>query len=318
LRAIWRIGLQALLTLMALLLIHLAVTITLSLAFGAENSLPTSIINMILVLEMTAAVLLSVWISGKILDKRTFVEFGLKLDKDWWVDFGFGMGLGGLLILMVFLLELVLGWVEIESYFAVLDSDLPFGQAIVLSLIFFIAVGFYEELLSRAYHLTNLAEGLAAIRIPASGAILLAAVLSSMVFSLLHILNPNTSVLSSINIFIAGLFLAAGYLLTGRLAIPVGLHISWNFFQGNVFGFPVSGGDTFAATIFKIQQSGPEIWTGGEFGPEGGLLGTMIQFIGLALILFYHKTRYNRTSLDLSLADSPSPAPSAGDEKDQS
>ena len=80
--------------------------------------------------------------------------------------------------------------------------------------------------------------------------------------------------------------MGAGLILTGELAIPIGLHIFWNFFQGNIFGFPVSGVSYPAeiVSLIKINQSGPEMWTGGGFGPEAGLLGLFANLLGLLLI----------------------------------
>jgi len=98
------------------------------------------------------------------------------------------------------------------------------------------------------------------------------------------------------------------YALTGRLALPVGVHIAWNFFQGNVFGFPVSG-TTFPAetvTFFSIQQTGPELWTGGAFGPEGGLLGLFAIVAGILLILAWTRFRQGEIKLDTQLAQPPS------------
>ena len=78
------------------------------------------------------------------------------------------------------------------------------------------------------------------------------------------------------NIVAAGLMLGLPYLLTGKLGLSIGLHIGWNLFQGNVFGFPVSGFEPSGATVFAIEQAGPPILTGGAFGPEGGLLGLLV------------------------------------------
>ena len=89
----------------------------------------------------------------------------------------------------------------------------------------------------------------------------------------------------------AGLFLGLGFILTGELAIPIGLHMSWNFFQGSVFGFPVSGlklGDS----LITIQQGGPDFITGGTFGPEAGLIGLAAIILGgLMIVLWLRMTR---------------------------
>jgi phosphoglycolate phosphatase len=96
--------------------------------------------------------------------------------------------------------------------------------------------------------------------------------------------------------------LATSYLFTGQLAIPIGLHITWNLFQGSVFGFPVSGSRFSQASILEIKQFGPNIWTGGLFGPEGGLLGTAAILAGIFIILAWTKYRIGTLNLNRALA----------------
>jgi len=257
-------------------------------------------------LGILAAVLASVWLAGRLLDRRPFAAFGFHMSKNWWRDFGFGLLLGAVLMLLIFLVELAAGWVNIEGLLVTADPEAPFFLAFVLPLITFLAVGIYEELFSRGYQLRNMAEGLNWGGIGPRGAVLLATLLSSALFGLLHLGNPNASLVSSFNIFFAGaVVLAMGYLLTGELAIPIGVHITWNFFQGNVFGFPVSGGDFRSATVIGIRQGGPHLWTGGAFGPEAGLLGLGAMLLGGALIIAWVRWRYGKVGLRTALAEYP-------------
>jgi membrane protease YdiL (CAAX protease family) len=263
-------------------------------------------IMLLSVFLLTISITLSTLISVKFLDKRGFHEFGFQIGTAWWKDFKYGLLLGGGLIFMIFLIELLLGWIHVEDSFIVLSTNLPFVISILIPLIYYIAVGYYEELFSRGYQLTNLAEGLAGNRVSPTAAILVAVLISSIVFSFFHTNNPHSSLLSTINLCLAGFFLAAGYIFSGRLAMPIGLHISWNFFQGNVFGFPVSGTNTLFATFLKAKQSGPDLWTGGKFGPEGGLIGTAAILIGIGLIMYYYWHDKKRFSLFTELAQAPS------------
>jgi uncharacterized protein len=259
----------------------------------------------------------SVWLATRFLDRRPFVSLGLRLNRDWWLDLGFGMVLGALLMVGIFLTEWAAGWVTITGTLQTAKPSQPFGLVILFPILLFVAVGVGEELLSRGYQLKNMAEGLNFSVIGARVSVLLALFLSSSVFGLLHVLNPNTTAISTINIAVAGLLLGAGYVLTGQLAISIGLHITWNFFQGNVFGFPVSGLDLVSTTFIATEQSGPRLWTGGAFGPEGGLLDPVASFVGIVLIVLWVRRRYGKVSLDTSLAMPPAPSlPSEGQQEE--
>lgn len=242
------------------------------------------------------------YVAGRWLDKRPFYDFGFHLDRSWWVDLGFGLALGGLLMVGIFLTELALGWVTVTETFRA-EPGLPFGRAILFPLAAFLMVGFYEELLSRGYQLKNLAEGLNFPWLGPRNAVLAAWLLTSLVFGALHAGNPNATWISTVNISVAGLFLGLGMLLTGELAIPIGVHITWNFFQGNVFGFPVSGTRLSQATVFAIQQQGPELWTGGAFGPEAGLIGLVAIGVGSGLTLLWVRWRRGRVGVAGKLAE---------------
>jgi hypothetical protein len=97
-----------------------------------------------------------------------------------------------------------------------------------------------------------------------------------------------------------GLLFGLPYILTGRLGVSIGLHITWNFFQGNVFGLPVSGGGSPLTMLVTIEQ-GPDLWTGGTFGPEGGLVGIMAMLLGCLLVLFWVRRHDRYVTLHLPL-----------------
>jgi membrane protease YdiL (CAAX protease family) len=256
--------------------------------------------------------MISVWLAGRFLDRRPFAAFGFHLGWDWWTDFGFGLALGAGLMLVIFLVELVAGWLTVTGTLVTIRPDTDFLPAILVPLVTFLAVGLYEELFFRGYELKNLAEGLTWNRISPQAAIVLATLLTSAVFGVAHALNPNATAFSTLAIAFAGILLAAGYLLSGELAIPIGLHIAWNFFQGNVFGFPVSGTAVRSATFISVKQSGPDLWTGGAFGPEAGLLGLGAMIMGVLSTVLWVRWRYNRACLDLSLAEAPVMSPAEG------
>jgi membrane protease YdiL (CAAX protease family) len=192
---------------------------------------------------------------------------------------------------------------------AVLQNDpsgLPFALAFLAPLLLFVGVGFYEELLARGYLLRVLAEGLRFERVRPQVALLASVVLSSALFGLGHADNANATLVSSVNIAFAGAFLALPYLLTGRLALSIGLHIAWNLFQGPVYGFPVSGTTVRGAQVLVLEQGGPSAWTGGPFGPEGGLLCLLLILLGSALIVGWVRWREGRLGWCVALTLPPS------------
>jgi uncharacterized protein len=251
--------------------------------------------------------LLSVWLAGRFLDRRPFADFGFHLSGGWWLDLLFGMALGALLMTTVFLVQSGLGWVTVTGSFESLVPGAPFWLAVLVPATLFVCVGFYEELVSRGYQLRNAAEGLNSSSLGPRGAVLLAWALSSAFFGFLHAANPNATILSTANVALAGLMLGCGYVLTGELAIPIGLHVTWNFFQGTVFGFPVSGLRIGGATFLSIEQGGPDLWTGGPFGPEGGLLAPAAMALGIVLTALWVRLRRGRVAIHAPIAKGPKP-----------
>lgn len=327
LRALWRLMAQLLITLVILMVVGGAVGVV---AYGTllnregfsqgqvsdSQAVQQFIMEspgmlMLSYLAVVPSVAISVWIAGRFLDGRSFVDFGFRLSREWWVDFGFGLLLGAFLMLVIFLVELAMGWISVTGALVTGTWDGHFSVGILVSLVSFLAVGFYEELLSRGYQLRNLAEGLRWRFIGPREAIILATLLSSVVFGAFHAGNPNASLFSTLNLAFGGVLLAAGYLLTGQLAIPIALHITWNFFQGNVFGFPVSGIVFGPATFLSVEQGGPDVWTGGAFGPEGGLLGLAAMAVGVLITAVWVRWRYGEARLDRTLAELPTERPSA-------
>ena len=256
--------------------------------------------------------ILTVWLAGRFLDGRPFSAFGFRLGAGWWLDLLFGMVLGALLMTAVFLMELGLGWVEVTGSFET-HGGAPFVISILFPVATFVCVGISEETVFRGYQLKNAAEGLNYPALGPRGAILLAWVLSSAFFAVVHADNPNATLVSTLNIVLAGLMLGFGYVLSGELAIPIGLHITWNYFQGTVYGFPVSGLGAFGPTLLTIEQGGPTFWTGGPFGPEGGLLVPAVMLLGMCLVALWTRLRTGKISLHAPLAESTYPArPRAG------
>jgi membrane protease YdiL (CAAX protease family) len=245
------------------------------------------------------------WLAGRLLDRRPLADYGFHLNRLWWLDFAFGLALGAALMTGVFVVEWALGWVSVREVLFVREGNQPFLLALFGPLSLFVYVGISEEVTVRGYLLTNLAEGLNLRRVGPRCAVGLAWLISSALFGWMHAANPNATLVSTLYLMLAGVFLGLGFVLTGSLAISIGLHITWNLFEGNVFGFPVSGLDLTQVTVLRIRQAGPRLWTGGAFGPEAGLLGLCAGGLGALAIVSWVKRRTGGVSLFAPIAQAP-------------
>ncbi len=263
--------------------------------FGS-TPLPTTLA---FVAYLAAGLGLTWWIARHI-DRRSFAAFGLHLDRTWWLDVGFGLSLGALLMTGIFLSMKAAGWVAVDG-FASTNAGVPFIIAFLLKVVAFSAVAINEELAFRGYQLKNLAEGIVGNRIGAHGAIVSAVVISSAFFGLTHLANSNATAASALVVICAGMLLSLPYLLTGELGVSIGLHLTWNLFEGPVYGFPVSGSPP-ATHVLSIQQSGPTLWTGGSFGPEAGLIGLVWALVGCGVTIGWVRWLRGRVALHAPLA----------------
>lgn len=264
----------------------------------AVHSIWTTPSRLITTLSSFLGTIASIWLAAVLLDQRSIRDYGLNFNKNWAIDFFAGAGIAGTAISVVFLLEWGMGWIVIERYGWEFTAVPTFSRSLINYLLIMLMVGFYEELLSRGYQILNLAEGLQYGKIGTRGAVFLAVIITSIIFGILHYNNPNASLTSSMNIIVAGIILAIPYVITGSIALSVGLHFSWNFFQGGIWGFPVSGLN-FDTPVVQIQQQGNLIWTGGEFGPEAGLMG----LIGMAIMLGASYVYITKTGHELTVAN---------------
>lgn len=193
----------------------------------------------------------------------------------WAAQAAVGAGLGLLLVASIFLVAWAAGWVAVVAITppaaaaAALLSGL--GRAVVVAVV--------EEALFRGLLLGSLRTW-----IGTTGAVLLSAV----AFGAVHAFNANATPLAIANLVAAGLLFALAFLVGRGLALPIGLHAAWNWFEGSVFGFPVSG--TLRDRLLVLEDRGPAQWTGGAFGPEGGLLGLAAMAL-VAAVLWWLRRR---------------------------
>lgn len=229
----------------------------------------------------TFAFTLSIFLARRFLDKQSIESLGLKVNLQALVDVLTGIGITFVQMAFIYAVMNSLGWVTFNGFAWNVDTFSRVITGTLTFLVIFLLVGWNEELLLRGYHLQTIASGLN---------LFWGAVISSVVFGLLHLGNPDATWVSAAGITLAGLFFAYAYIRTKQLWLPIGLHIGWNFFEGVVFGFPVSGLDIYALT--RIEVTGPELWTGGAFGPEAGLIVLPSLVVGGWLIHWFTRNRF--------------------------
>lgn len=236
----------------------------------STNNVPILIISEIV---MLVGVFFSAWI---VLWLRGLPLRGLGLSlRGRWKDLLGGMLFALVLYAVGFGLSLFSGVVEVTGI-----TFQP--SSLLLTFVFFLLVGITEELAVRGFVLGRLLDG----RVNKFGAL----VISSVLFSLMHIFNPNFALLPFLNIVLAGILLGASYLYTRNLCFPIALHWFWNWLQGPVLGYEVSG-NKFGEGLLKLHLSGAEILSGGTFGFEGSIICSLLMVIGAILIIRYYQKR---------------------------
>lgn len=212
---------------------------------------------------MTFAALLAGWIVLSCVDQRPFGALGFAPNRAAIPELLGGFAIGGVLIGAAVLLLLITG----AAVFAPDSGTLPgYLGFLGWTFLFFALAAAFEEIIFRGYPFQALVQW-----IGAWPAILVA----SAIFSYLHGQNPNVTPLALVNIFVAGVLLSIAYLKTRSLWFATGVHLGWNWTMASLLDFPVSGLG-FETPLYTGIPIGPEWWTGGAFGPEAGVVGTLI------------------------------------------
>ncbi|WP_258000408.1 CPBP family intramembrane glutamic endopeptidase [Bacillus sp. Marseille-P3661] len=222
--------------------------------------------------------LLMTLLAWKLLNRKSILDLGLLINVSHIKDLAAGLILGSCSMTAIFVILLVTNAIQLEN--SLLAPQ--FSIYSLSFLILFILVGFSEEIFFRGYIMCTM--------VGRYHSTWLSYVVSAIVFSIAHGSNPNISLLGLINIGLVGLLFSYMYWTTKNLWMPIGYHITWNYFQGNVFGFPVSGTDPHGLYNITVNDTA-NTFTGGEFGPEGGILATVIIFIGIIITNVYCRRR---------------------------
>jgi uncharacterized protein len=222
---------------------------------------------------MGLSILAVTWLMRRFIDRKSFASLGF-VWKGYSNEAGLGF-FGALAILGIGSIILVVsGYISFISA----EFDIP---PLLLEIVMMVVVAFVEELLFRGYLLNNLLESMNKW---------LALAISSTLFALFHEANPDVSVFAIINIMLAGVLLGLNYIFTKNLWFGICFHFAWNYFQGPVLGYDVSG--LKLTSIVQQTVTGPEVWTGGPFGFEGSLLCPVLFILAISIFTYLFFKRY--------------------------
>ena len=239
------------------------------------------LLSLLITLFSFAFISLLVFFRVKVIEKRSLSSIGFN-KNNWLKKYSLGFLIGLAMMSIIVLILFPFGYITVEK-----NPIQPVGisaTASVLIILFgWIIQGATEEIVTRGWLLNvlstkyNIGVGL---------------LISSTLFGLMHLTNPNVNYIAVINIILVGLFYGLYVIKTNDLWAVCGMHSAWNFAQGNIFGFKVSGLDVSVGSLIDLNLVGSDFVTGGIFGPEAGITATFILLASIGILLFIDKKRY--------------------------
>ena len=239
------------------------------------------LLSLLITLFSFAFISLLVFFRVKVIEKRSFSSIGFN-KNNWLKKYSLGFLLGLAMMSIIVLILFPFGYITVEK-----NPIQPVGVSAIASVLVilfgWIIQGATEEIVTRGWLLNvlstkyNIGVGL---------------LISSTLFGLMHLTNPNVNYIAVINIILVGLFYGLYVIKTNDLWAVCGMHSAWNFAQGNIFGFKVSGLDVSVGSLIDLNLVGSDFVTGGIFGPEAGITATFILLASIGILLFIDKKRY--------------------------
>lgn len=275
LRAGWRFLLGAVVAFVAN---YIAIGVAVSLAHGGESVLESVYRPLTMLLLLAGFGLLLV--TADQVHENILLALGLGRFPGWRRQAAWGMAIGAGLVCVAVIWIALAGRANIEIKLTVRTVEL------VLLVLFVLATGaMAEELMFRSYPFQRLLEAVG----PAPATLVM-----SLLFALAHGRNPHASKLAIFNTFAIAVLLCVAYLQTRALWLPWGIHFAWNTTLGVVFGLPVSGLTDFAV-IVRTRAVGPRWVTGGAYGIEGSVVGTVVILLGFIPLILLTRRRADAT-----------------------
>lgn len=158
----------------------------------------------------------------------------------------------------------------------------------------FVLVGIAEEAMNRGFLM-------AALRRCRNIPVIM--IVPSVIFGLIHLRNPGVTFFSVANIVLVGILFSYIFMKSGSIWMSIGYHISWNIFQGLVYGMPVSG--LAVPGMITTHYTENNVLNGGAFGIEGGILTTIVTLLSFIFVWYYYRnSKYDFVS-DSEKPDTP-------------
>lgn len=249
---------------------------------GPARAMLDNLPDLVLTLGLLASfapIILLVWLWVRVVEGRRLTSIGLERTRAGW--FYLRGLLVGLALFSGVTTLLILAGAAVPGAGA-WSPDLRALPAVLLVFVGWAIQGAAEEILTRGFLLP-----IVAIRWGSIAGV----VLSSLAFALLHMLNPNLSLLAVINLALFGLFACLYALREGGIWGVCAAHSAWNWAQSNLFGFPVSGGLPPGSSLLTLNSSGPAWISGGAFGPEGGVVVTAVLLLACLIAVLPGRQR---------------------------
>ena len=196
--------------------------------------------------------------------------FGLRRDRAGLNGFGAGFSIAAMAMLGIFGAEWALGGIH------VLDVR-PEPAMLLREFFSLLLFALFEEVVFRMLLLSGLVVVFRGRHGPAIA-------LSAVLFGLVHLINPGATALSVLGNAMGGVIYGMAFLKGRSLWLALGLHLGWNFFQGPVLGFAISGDSSHVAMV-RLLEAGPAWLTGGAYGPEAGTVGMGFRVVVLVLLI---------------------------------
>ena len=222
----------------------------------------------------TGAMIIFYFLIIKFKEKRSIASIGLSFNKSTVYEYISGFLIGILLMGIVSVLIVVTGNGSFEFNN---NLNMSFIGPFVVVLIGWIIQGASEEIMMRGHMMPVLGNKFGPI---------IGILISSAYFGALHLMNPGVSPWSVVNLVLFGIFAAVFAIYKKSLWGVCALHSAWNFAQGNVFGFLVSGMDAEGGKLITSRITENNIINGGTFGPEGGIMTTVVLVIAIGIVTY--------------------------------